>query len=276
MKKGHNYGICKKCGKDHGLHPSLGLYHTEEWKKIMSKAFIGDKNPNYGKTLGQETKNKMSEKAKKRWKNPIKREKFLSKLNTPKSLKINKIKAIERWKNPKIRAKIITSMNTPEFVEKISKIRKEIWKNPIFRKNMSKIQYISQNLPENIEKRKKSLKKAWKEGRYNNAFKSPTIIETKLYNFLDNMNIPYSTTKLINIGYKTRKPDAFILPNIIIEADGEYYHSEECFGKNLKAEDIKADKILKKMGYIIYRISERDFRNEKYQKSLNTIVSTII
>jgi len=136
------------------------------------------------------------------------------------------------------------------------------------REKMSK----TRSAPEMVEFQRNIAKERWANGGFARVFMRPTSIEILLREFLDHMNIPYSTRKVIDIGYKTRIPDAFIEPNIIIEADGEYYHSEDCHGKNLKTKDEKADKILKEMGYIIYRISESDFRNGNYLETLNMIV----
>jgi len=121
------------------------------------------------------------------------------------------------------------------------------------------------------EKNRIKSKEQWASGRMDGVFSSPTTIETMLYKFLEENNIPYTKRKTINIGYKTRKPDSYIEPNIIIEADGTYHHSENCHGKDKKEDDIKADAIMKEMGYIIYRIPEPDFRNGKYLETLNNI-----
>lgn len=39
--KGHNYGLCRKCGKDHGSAPNKGRHFTAEHKRNLS---IGIKN----------------------------------------------------------------------------------------------------------------------------------------------------------------------------------------------------------------------------------------
>jgi len=57
MEKGCNYGpgLCRKCGKDHGIHPCLGKpghHHSEETKKKISDTKKGNKNPMFGHTYG--------------------------------------------------------------------------------------------------------------------------------------------------------------------------------------------------------------------------------
>lgn len=61
-------------------------------------------------------------------------------------------------------------------------------------------------------------------------------------------------------------PDIILSDKIIIEFDGEYYHSFQ----NIKEKDILKGKLLKKIGYSIIRISETDFR----QKRLECIIDT--
>jgi len=38
MLKGHNYGVCRKCGKDHGDNPRKGTHHSVETKRKIGKA----------------------------------------------------------------------------------------------------------------------------------------------------------------------------------------------------------------------------------------------
>ena len=39
--KGHNYGVCRKCGKDHGVHPRKGCILTEETKLKIAEGNRG-------------------------------------------------------------------------------------------------------------------------------------------------------------------------------------------------------------------------------------------
>jgi very-short-patch-repair endonuclease len=146
---------------------------------------------------------------------------------------------------------------TPEYREKQSKLCKLRWKDGGFAT-------VS-------EKNRIKSKEQWASGRMDGVFSSPTTIEIMLYKFLEENNISYTKRKTINIGYKTRKPDAFIEPNFVLEADGTYHHSENVHGKDKKSDDARADLIMKEMGYIIYRIPEPDFRNGKYLETLSNI-----
>jgi len=174
---------------------------------------------------------------------------------TPEAKKNHRL-AMERQRNAGVFDKCY---KTQEFREKQSKLSKQKWENGV----MSAVS----------EKNRIKSKEQWASGRMDGVFSSPTTIETMLYKFLEENNIPYTKRKTINIGYKTRKPDSYIEPNIIIEADGTYHHSENCHGKDKKEDDIKADAIMKEMGYIIYRIPEPDFRNGKYVETLQQIMN---
>jgi len=54
--KGHNYGLCKKCGKVH-VHPLKGKHHSKATKEKISKALKGRK----GHKHTEETKRKLRE-----------------------------------------------------------------------------------------------------------------------------------------------------------------------------------------------------------------------
>lgn len=77
--KGHNFGLCRLCGKDHGKYnkPMLGKHHSEETKekisvgnkgkrqsketkKRISEALKGEKSPLYGNPLSDERRKKIS------------------------------------------------------------------------------------------------------------------------------------------------------------------------------------------------------------------------
>lgn len=59
--KGHNYGLCRKCGKTH-THPNgaLGKKWSEEAKQKRSEAYQGRGNSFYGRKHTEETKAKIS------------------------------------------------------------------------------------------------------------------------------------------------------------------------------------------------------------------------
>ena len=81
--------------------------------------------------------------------------------------------------------------------------------------------------------------------------KNDTSIEIKIENTLLELNIPYQ--KQIHISNKT-VCNFFIKPNIIIYADGDYWHSLP----DVVVRDIKINDFLYKNGYNVYRFSETE------------------
>lgn len=90
--------------------------------------------------------------------------------------------------------------------------------------------------------------------RYNSS------IEQKLQVILNKLNIPYTTQKHIsNIDNKRKYTfvDIFIEPNIVIYADGDYWHSL----KKTAEHDTYVNEFLIKQGYKIMRFSEDQINN---------------
>lgn len=86
----------------------------------------------------------------------------------------------------------------------------------------------------------------------------PTKIELLLYSALDKMNAKYEKQYIVGGEFIV---DAFVPShNLIIEADGEYWHSLPRAIRN----DWKKDTRLSNEGYKILRIKERDFKNNNY------------
>ena len=88
--------------------------------------------------------------------------------------------------------------------------------------------------------------------------KEPTSIEKKLYNELKNRGLLFETQKLINGKFLV---DAYIPSlNLIIEADGDYWHSLDRVIKKDKAENA----YLKKCGFNLLRLSETEINNTSF------------
>lgn len=81
-----------------------------------------------------------------------------------------------------------------------------------------------------------------------------TSIEIKLFTELSNRNINFEKHKTI-LGLT--QPDAFILPNVCLYADGDYWHNYP----NGNNKDKVITNILQKNGYIVYRFWEHEINN---------------
>ncbi len=93
--------------------------------------------------------------------------------------------------------------------------------------------------------------------------KQPTSIEKKLYQALQDKGLLYETQKLINGRFLV---DAYIPSlNLIIEADGNYWHSLERVKKKDKAENA----YLKKCGYKLLRLPENEIKDGSFMNRIN-------
>lgn len=90
----------------------------------------------------------------------------------------------------------------------------------------------------------------------------PTNIELIVYNFLKRRNIKFEKQYLINNKFLV---DAFIPQlNLIIECDGKYWHNMKHIIKKDKAENA----YLKKCGYKLIRLTEKEILNGKFKLRL--------
>lgn len=92
--------------------------------------------------------------------------------------------------------------------------------------------------------------------------KEPTSIEKAVYDYLVLNKIVFEKQKVINGKYVV---DAYIPNlNLVIEADGIYWHSKPI---SLKRDKIK-DAYLKEQGFNLIRLPENEIRNGKFQLDL--------
>lgn len=92
--------------------------------------------------------------------------------------------------------------------------------------------------------------------------KKPTSIEKAVYDYLILKGIIFEKQKLINGKFIV---DAYIPSlNLVIEADGSYWHSLDRVIKKDKAENA----YLKKCGFNIFRLSEKEIRNGSFQERM--------
>jgi len=93
-----------------------------------------------------------------------------------------------------------------------------------------------------------------------------TGIELIVKNFLEKHSIKYKHN--MRVGYYF--PDFIILDNVILECDGEYWHSEN--NKDYSEErEKKRDKYLEKKGYLVFHLTEENIR-----KRLKSLMATIL
>jgi len=108
---------------------------------------------------------------------------------------------------------------------------------------------------EHIIKRNKSLAKFFKS-------KEPTSIEKKVYKELKARHLLFETQKLINGKFLV---DAYIPKfNLVIEADGDYWHSIPRVVKKDKAENA----YLIKCGYNLLRLPEHEINDGSFKKRM--------
>ncbi len=111
-------------------------------------------------------------------------------------------------------------------------------------------------------KGKKMVKRAAVLGAKAASNKYPTSIEKKVYSELIKRGFLFEKQKLINGKFLV---DAYIPKlNLVIEADGDYWHSLDRVKKRDKAKNA----YLAKCGYNLLRISETEINNGKFMIKL--------
>jgi len=92
--------------------------------------------------------------------------------------------------------------------------------------------------------------------------KEPTSIEKKLYEELKNRGLLFETQKVINNRFIV---DVYIPSlNLVVEADGNYWHSLERTKKRDKAKNA----YLTKCGFNLLRLTETEINNGKFKTKL--------
>lgn len=139
--------------------------------------------------------------------------------------------------------------------------------NPMFDENVK--EKVKQFYRKNPDKSTENLKKLAK-GRAKAQKNKPTKLELKLFGILNNFNVEYIPFCIIK--------DKFVvdckIKNIIIQADGEYWHGHPRFEpltdrqKQQQKRDKAQDKYLTACGYNVIRIWENDMTIDNVKQLL--------
>lgn len=144
-----------------------------------------------------------------------------------------------------------------EWKKKISKARKGIKFSSEHKKNLSKS--LKGSRPKEYYQR---IGLIGVQKQQNS--KEPTSIETKVYKELKARHVLFEPQKLINGKFLV---DAYVPKfNLVIEADGDYWHSLPRVMKKDKAENA----YLKKCGYNLLRLSEKEINNGSFKERMVT------
>ena len=114
---------------------------------------------------------------------------------------------------------------------------------------------------------KESMRRGGLLGAKTLSVKNPTSIEVKVYQELKRRGLLFETQKLINGKFLV---DAYIPKlNLVIEADGDYWHSLERVKKKDRAENA----YLKKCGFNLLRLSGTEIKNDEFKDKIERVVN---
>lgn len=159
-----------------------------------------------------------------------------------------------------------------EYKKKVSISTKKAMAKDEIKKKVQKTQFKKGIIPWNKGKTNvysKETIEQIKQARLKQIFpKKSTNAEVVLFSILEELGIKFSKRKAIKM---ICQADAFVEPNFVLFADGDYWHCNPRFytepktkaqAKNIKR-DKKADSKLIKEGYIVKRFWEFDLINKK-------------
>ncbi|MEK6878882.1 MAG: DUF559 domain-containing protein [Nanoarchaeota archaeon] len=182
---------------------------------------------------------------------------------------LNNLYTVER-KGPIQIAKLLNvSASTIKNYLKINKVKmrkyavNEVWSSGD-EKRMFETRLKMSNIKKSkmTEEKRKRLREVALKARINQGKnKGPSSIEIIVHNYLNNLKILYKKQEPI-YGFLI---DIFMPSlNLIIECDGDYWHS---LPKTIE-KDNRRDLILSKNNYNLLRLKESDIRNGKYKEQL--------
>ena len=154
--------------------------------------------------------------------------------------------------------------------KKISKSTKKAMANPTIKSKISKTQFKKGFQPWNKNKKgvysQETIEKIKKARLIQKFPKKDTSIELILFNLLDDLSINYRRHFPIETICQV---DVFIEPNMVIFADGDYWHANPKFYSTSltkaqivnRTRDRKVNKELIQKGYVVLRLWEVDLLN---------------
>jgi len=212
-----------------------GKKRSKETRKKLSISHIGNKNPNYGKHASLETRLKRSK--------AMKGIKFSKEHNQ----KISKARVGMKFTDEHSENMSKSHIGKPGFWtgKKRPPISEE-WRNNLKlchpKEHFKRIGLIG------VQKQQNS--------------KEPTSIEKKVYKELEARHLLFEKQKLINGKFLV---DAYISNlNLVIEVDGDYWHSLPRVMKKDKAENA----YLTKCGYNLLRLSEKEINDGSFKERM--------
>ncbi len=166
-----------------------------------------------------------------------------------------------------------------EYKRKISESTKKAMRRPEIRNKVKKAQFKKGTIPWNKGKTKvyfqETIEKIRKKRLEQKFPKKDTKIELIIFNILEKKQLKFEKHKRIE---NICQADAFIKPNRVIFADGDYWHTNPKVFKKPKTDaqkknkirDIKVNKRLKEKNYKVLRLWESEIlKNE--QSCINKI-----
>jgi len=245
----NTYGVQSFNGEINMSRPK-GFHHTEKTKKTMRESGLRWLETHPHSKLGmhhsEETKRKMSESA--------------------------KIAGTGKW-----------MLGIPKSEEQKKKMSlHNAWKGTHVIHSGSFKKGHKTNLGKKRGQRSETWRKKLSENRLKQIFPiKDTSIEIKIFNGLENLGYQFEKHKtLLNL----TQADAFIEPDIVIFADGCYWHGcEECFNKNYFSERQRKQKIkdnlitlkLIKEGFKVLRLWEHDIEKNFENQVLDEIIFAV-
>jgi len=162
----------------------------------------------------------------------------------------------QNWADPNWAEQTIAAQNVgrrmPEARQRNSEGTQALWRDPEYREKMEahlgseerRAEFSAQRLA------------AWKRGCYDGVFQNPSSIEIQFAAALQECAIPF--TVQYRLEGDSRPFDFFIPPRLLVEVDGEYWHSLP----GADERDAAKTELAKERGFILRRVPERAFREK--------------